>query len=231
MQNKIKIVNLTLAFIFIATALFAQEEQKENKLIIGLRAGTAGSVWWGNPSFRKEQYVQYQPKLGLITGASVQYNLKPRFALCAEINYERKGNMFIGTNTVDDFGNRGTAKQNEQLDYVTLPISAKFKLNKKKIAFYASTGIYLGYLIKYGWSLSFNGATYQGGDISAMKRFDYGLVTGLGWDVPIKEHFQFSIEIRNNLGLYGLNKGVTYNNERIKNESFAFLFGLAYKLK
>lgn len=62
------------------------------------------------------------------------------------------------------------------------------------------------------------------------QRFDFGLITGLGWDIPIRKHFQFSLELRNNLGLHKLFKGKSYNGEYTKNESFALLFGLAYKI-
>ena len=58
---------------------------------------------------------------------------------------------------------------------------------------------------------------------------NWGLITGLGLNIPIKERSLFSIEARNDLSIYSLGK-ISIKSFTM-GESFALLFGLAYKLK
>ena len=63
-----------------------------------------------------------------------------------------------------------------------------------------------------------------------MPNIDFGIITGIGIAVPVKENFSISCELRGNYGLVNLTN--TSNNSTIKryNESLNFLIGIAYKI-
>ena len=226
--------------------------KKENhKLIIGVHGGLAGAVWWGDRKFRKQVgfNYRYQPIIGFSTGPSFQYSIFNKISLFWELNYDRIGSTILQphyTGNSRNGGDLGTFESDIFYDYISIPLMVKFKINKK-MGVYVNIGCYLSYLINFN---SF--AYYPSNDrpasyfhfesyyhyedvkrhIDQLPRFDCGLITGLGWDIPIKKRLQFSIEVRNNLGVllnYKKNENYIANPNRY-NESFALLFGLAYKI-
>ncbi|HOY40073.1 MAG TPA: hypothetical protein PLK75_12315, partial [Bacteroidales bacterium] len=61
-------------------------------------------------------------------------------------------------------------------------------------------------------------------------RVDYGITTGLGAAVPIGEKILLSFEIRNNTGIYTINKIIEdYYYPPIKTSSTNLLIGFSYK--
>jgi hypothetical protein len=88
--------------------------------------------------------------------------------------------------------------------------------------------MYAGYLIRCGQTQS-NGQQSQI-DPSNYTRVDYGLIGGLGLDIPIKQFLAFSLEARENLGFGTITKGQAHDFEQPKNQSIALMFGVRYKL-
>ncbi len=220
MQSKFKAIQTIALFIIITTVSTAQEKEKFS---IGLHGGPAGSTWLGNKSLKKNYGIKYHLNFGFVAGASIQYNFKPRLGLYFEVNYERKGSAIniasLGRYTYDN-------------DYLTIPIILKFQNNKKN-RFFAGIGPYTGYLIKsssYINKLSDKTERIEG-NVNTLNRFDCGITLSLGWNIPIKTNFLFSIEFRNSTGILPLTKGATYANEHPFNESIAMLMGFAYKIK
>lgn len=205
------------------------------KLIIGVHGAPAGAIWLGGTSWSNGN----QPILGFIAGGSVQYNLKQRFAICAELNYERKGNIgtyhdITGADMIDMLGDpnfipglSGTIKVKQVEDYITIPIIAQFKLNKKKIAWFANIGIFTAYLVRNGSAASEIeeplGAVHYWWTLKDQHEIYFGLTTSVGANIPIQKRLQFLIEARNNLKLGNIFR---YNQD----ESFALLLGIGYKI-
>jgi len=157
------------------------EKGEKYKWIIGVQGAPSIVVWYGNKDYRKLNNIQYQPKLVFSEGIRIQYNAKPRFAICIEANYERKGSMEV---------HPGNLKYDYTTDYLIMPVMTKFKLNKKNIGVYGSTGVFIGYLLKYNWSNSSNEIKIEENPDNYY-RLDMGVVTGLGVDVPLGNHLNF----------------------------------------
>lgn len=195
--------------------------QDSSKFSIGIHGGPSFVSWYNNSG-----KGLYNSRLELMQGGvGAQYTIKPWFILCTEINYERKGRNLSFGNAVlyDGVPNHPILVFKGTLDYIVIPMVAKFKLGKKKISCFVNGGTYLGCLVKAELYSFPNGKDSP----SNYNRFDIGLVNGLGIDIAIRKHFQFSIELRNNLGIRKVLKNEIANS---KNESFALLLGLAYKI-
>lgn len=239
--------SLTLAFLALRSQShnLGDSSLSDHKLIIAMRIGPEGAMWLGgNYALRKQWDIHYFPTIGFSAGASIQYAISKKSSLLGEINFDRKGNTLIAHNvgnsvSVVDSPNYnssqaryGTFQSNSFIDYISIPLILKFKFNKKKVGFFVNIGSYQSYLINYTYKTFFLDEETSGKvniKNSGMHRFDCGLVTGLGWDIQIKRHFHFSIEFRNSLGIRPM-----YQGENIfsgtKNESFALLFGIGYKI-
>lgn len=201
--------------------------QEESKFAIGINGGPSIVKWYG---LNQEYYIF---RTGFIGGVTAQYIIKPWFVLGININYERKGYQIdwtsfnfgdmINPQNGFTYSNNNTLKNAGFMDYVTLPVVTKFRTHKRKVKYYTSIGMYMGYLVKPGLYTMRTGKE----DPNNYNRLDIGLVNGLGIEIPIKKHFQFSIEARNNLGFLNILKNSSVNS---KNESFAVLFGLTYKI-
>lgn len=220
------ILKVLIVLILLPCFIYGQEE---HKLSIGVLAAPSVVMWYNtNP-----QQDIYKSQLSFIGGITAQYYIKPWFVLCANVNYERKGRSIdwskliffdmIDSNSASGTQNNKNVKVKGYMDYITLPLITKFKLGGKRIYFFANIGMYMGYLVKAGLYDIQNGRENP----NEYKRLDIGLVNGLEVSIPIKKHFQFSIEARNNLGCLKILKD---KNNFAKNESFALLFGLAYKI-
>ena len=230
---KFNITTITLVSILYGNIAYGQQE---TKLIIGAHGAPAGSTVCGDSKQRKEYGFKFKPIQGFIVGVEMQYAVKPKLYLSLEVNYERKG-YAQDVDILDQNNNLPIANTTVMINknYNTIPIIAKFILSDKKIKIFINTGIYAGYFITYSWSLlpveNYKGEKGSGRpNAKFLNLLDFGLVTGLGWDFPIKEHFKFSTEIRNNLGITGTAKGETLLSSKIRNESIALLFGIGYKI-
>lgn len=206
-------LNLLKVLLLLSTFTYGQEE---SKFSIGIHGGPSFVTWYNNPT--KRLYL-FRP--AIIWGIKGQYDIKSWFSLCTEINYERKGRNINFVNSIlsdpstpetnPTFNFKGT------MDYIVLPVMAKFKLGKKRTRCFIDVGSYGGYFLESGGRNS----PYN------CNLIDIGLVTGLGIDIAIRKHFQFSIEARNSIGIRKILKSDIINS---KNESFALLLGLAYKI-
>lgn len=195
----------------------------ENKYLIGYHFAPLGSMIY---EFGKGGGAISAPAINFLAGINLKCFLKSKTAFVLEINYEQKGIRSVEADYIYKFTCR----------YLTLPLCFNFRLNNvhKKTAFYFNTGIYVGYLLSstdVQISLNRNRQKkyYESPDIN---RFDWGLITGIGWHIPMKKGYQFLIEARNILGLGTLAKSndSLINTSRVNFESFAMLFGVAYKI-
>lgn len=211
MQYKVNTLKTIIALLFFFHFTYGQEGQK---LSIGIQSGVGGAMWYNEPIAQKKS----RSRMSFLEGVKVRYVIKPFIVLCLDANYERKGASLDGSKATlidNNTINSSIFFVPTYMDYITFPIAVKLTTYNKKVNCFASIGTYAGYLLKIGTQENPNN----------YNRFDIGLINGLGFDIPIKKHFQFSIEVRNNLGLLNFSKA---NNHIAKNESFAFLLGLSY---
>lgn len=220
-MTKIKLIILGFT-ILTFESIFGQE----NKIDIGPEGGPSLIFMRGNAIIASTN----SPTIGFSGGVFLQYNFKKILSLRTSIAYERKGSIVNGQagyvygNPIDV----GTTHIND--DYLTIPLLVRAKFGRK-MKYFFNAGPYLGYLLKETFVLrGENTPKTKIDNTSLNKRFDYGLSTGLGFVIPIKDKFAFSIEIRNNLGLFNTSAVSVVNNGTIKTNSTNLLFGFTYKL-
>ena len=219
-MKNIKSLFIGLLFLTIGTS-YAQT----NRFDIGVE---------GSPSLislRGNDYINsnHKTSIGYSGGIFFQYNFKKIISLRTNIAFERKGNM-IKTKFSDLNGNPlGELKGISNYDYLILPILVRATFGRK-IQYFINAGPYLGYLIKKTIIVEAeNFPTWTSDDTYLCKDFDFGLTTGLGLLLPIKQKFALSLEVRNNLGLYNTSAVPVINNGTIKTNSTNFMINLVYK--
>ena len=200
---------------------------QDNKSVIGLETGP------GIRSIRGNEFIDDYKILagGFSGGLSYQYNFTKRVSFRTNLSYELKG-FSVKLQTTDDEGRMlGESVTRYNLNYLSIPLLGRFTLGKRN-SFFINVGPYVGYLL-YAKSVydaigDFPKTKY---DITeAYKRFDVGLSSGIGINLPIKDKLIFSAEIRNNLGLVNTNAAEFPNESDMKTISTNILFGIAYRL-
>ena len=114
----------------------------------------------------------------------------------------------------------------EIYDYLILPVLFKVNFGKKSQTF-LNVGPYIGYLLShYARFDDYNNIYYFNKDENT--KIDLGITMGFGINIPLSHHFGLTIEIRDNLGLFDIEKseeGKTYTNSTIVQLGFVYNFG------
>ena len=209
--------------IFLVLA-FCPTYGQTNKYEYGIEGGPSLISLHGNQVISEF----HNSTIGFSSGLFFQYNFKKIISLRTNLAYERKGSTIKGK-ALDDSGNSlGDVRGNLNFDYLTLPILVRATFGKR-IMYFVNTGPYLGYLLKQ--TIVSRGEkipTTTKDDTSLYKKIDLGVSAGLGLLVPYKQHFAFSLEVRNNLGLYNISPELVINGGSIKTNSTNLLLGLVY---
>ena len=108
---------------------------------------------------------------------------------------------------------------------LNLPIALKIKLIDRKLNLYTNIGTNFQYLTKYVYSADDGLITRNFNQTNEYNRFNIGLITSLGSSYKITKFWNFSLEVRNNLGLSNAAK-----NGNLKINSTSLLFGIHYHL-
>lgn len=222
-MNNHCVIYLKIIVVLILLSHFSFAQKNEHQLTFGMHFAPALSTIIQHPSVKSIGGFDVRPKGGFIAGFNFQYQVKPKIALCANLNYESKGFIINYNNTLNEYNGESysTLSVTYIMDYITLPLTAKLKLNTKKGDFFTNLGISPAYLFRYGTTLD----AYR--KVRVPNSFNLGcfLVTGFGVNIPMNQRWQFSMEVRNNIRLGRFNS--------VKNnltESLALLFGLGYKI-
>lgn len=201
-----------------------------------MHGAPVGANIYGAKELRQRWDIKFKPVLGFIAGVEIQYAIKPKTNLHIEVNFERKGYSTDIYIQGQSFGTDAFTIIKYYHDYITIPITTKFIFLNNEARFFINAGIYGGYFINNGWNLlaTENNNGDKGNESPAkfknLNLIDIGLITGLGFDMPINERFQYSIEVRNNLGFAGIYNDEIFSSRNIKHETLALLFGLGYKI-
>jgi hypothetical protein len=216
-----------LTFLLVTVALTTAVFGQESKFDIGLEGGPSLTFLRGNDVID----TLHKPTIGFSGGLFFQYNFPKTFSLRTNIAFERKGSVaHVPEYYIVYNGNIITMSKytiDTKFEYLTIPILIKATIGKK-IKYFADVGLYFGYLIKQTFVIT--ESTFQIVDYTSHdKRFDMGIIAGLGLGIPIKNKLIISYEIRNNLGLYNVSKVPLINNGKTKTNSTNLLIGLIYK--
>ena len=206
-----------------------------------LHAQTSNRYDWGiegGPNFsdlRTKNYNYYfiekKPSIFGSAGFIFQYNTKKILSFKTGFSFQRKGAQYQGLIYTDQFGNYlGTAKNVVALDYVTLPILVKASFGKR-VQFFVNAGPYAGFLLSKNEKTIIdteNGKeVYKDHNLSNLNRFDFGIASGIGISIPIKESWKIHAELRNYFGLTDMNPKDPYE---LYTNTTDLRVGLVYRL-
>jgi hypothetical protein len=220
-----KQITLLILIISLNTKIFAQE----NKLNIGIE-GSPNLIYLRGDALDKRSRLS----IGFSAGLSFQYNLSKVLSIRTNITYEKKGGNFLRNMSGPDAAIPFTVKQKTKFDYLTAPILLRASFGKKT-KFFLNSGVFFGYLIKEKDTFTRPTAKLElevfpsEDNTNSFKLFDTGISIGFGFSSPLKKKFLLSFEIRNNTGLYNIDKPYSGYSPTLKTSSTNLLIGLAYK--
>jgi hypothetical protein len=207
-----------LLVISFSTYLFAQDHKFE----IGVQSG---------PSITRIRYLSgatdlFKSKAAFSMSMFFQYNLSKNFALRIDPGYENKGYYANYTLTDANGAIIREAKEIGNFNYINIPVLFRASMGNK-IKYFINVGPYMGVLLSQHsiYDSPYSGKSKDTGT-NYYKTLDFGITSGLGLAIPIKENFALSVEARNNIGLINISNS---SNSNVKTLSFNLLVGFAYK--
>jgi hypothetical protein len=237
---KLKTPVYALLFIFQFLSLLAisqekEEEKVENKFAMGIHAGPTLCTFKTNEPEISRLYT-LTARAGFISGIFMQYNLTPRLAGNAELNYELTGYTMVPESASIYIyhpppGSGPKLLRTKISNYFfSIPLTLKYRVTTGRTAFFINAGGYINMKLKssktdfyenYGSGNEKEQRGKTGAYASQANTIQYGAVAGFGLDTRINKHLNFTLEIRDHFAL---------NN--IKNEetnAVGLLVGLIFK--
>ena len=183
-----------LSILFIGST-FAQSSK------IGITAGlnVSNTTLFNDNSF----------KAGFQAGVVADFGITNNFSIIPELLFSQRGYKNKNIQIFDSQGNFTGETVTETFNYLQLPVNAAYKFdvgNDSKIIVFA--GPYLGYAL----SANVNGAPIAIGSDGYLKRFDFGMNAGVGY-----QYEKIFVKLQYNQGLIDLRspKGVSMKNLNI----------------
>lgn len=212
-----------LMTLFLATnTLYAQT----SKIDFGLQGSPSLISMHGNEILSELN----QAGLGFSVGISAQFHVHKHWSVVTDINFERKGANSDGVLT-DNLGEViGTFRSQQQFDYLALPVLVRYHFGEQ-IRFFVNAGPYVGYLLQQNNKISsdlIGPSSYS--SKADFKSLDYGVSAGFGMTAQINSKLAYTIDLRNNLGIYNISALPVINNGKVQTNSLNLLVGLRYEL-
>lgn len=214
----LKRVFLAAALTGCLSAAMAQEQQTTTESSLQPKFGIKGGINLSN--LYVDDVEDENMKVGVNVGVFAKLPVSKGFSIQPELLYSSKGAKISYNNIFGD----GEYRFN--LNYVELPVLAVFNLGKN---FNIHAGPYAALLT----SANIKRLDNESGDVDDIadldtdnfKRFDYGLVGGVGFDIQ-----NFTLGARYNYGLNEIGDGgiageATKNS---KNSAFTFYIGIGF---
>ena len=193
---------------------------QDSKFEISIEGGVSSTGLWGNDDAK-----MWGSNDNYSVGGAVQYNISERWGIRSGLLLEQKGNDGILDSSL------WTLSPSFEMNfkYLTLPVAVRYQF-KGRAKYFVSAGFNVGYLLGATHLENAEGeAILHEMDITNnFKQFDIGLVTGAGIRIPVKHDFLFSVEVRDNLGLYNVSKLPLAKDGSIRHHSIVLLLGFSY---
>jgi len=206
-----------IVFILISYTSKAQD----SKFKIGLIGGPNYTSLFGNEVIKNAYYSGFQYNVGI----GLDYHLVKRLSLISGLLLEQNYS-YVDIHFTDQFGTPTySTVAKSTFHQLNLPIALKIKLIDHKLNLYTNIGTNFQYLSKYVYSADDGLITRNFNQTNDYNRFNIGLITSLGSSYKITKFWNFSLEVRNNLGLSNAAK-----NGNLKINSTSLLFGIHYHI-
>ena len=216
MNKRMKYTSI-IVFILISYTSKAQD----SKFKIGLIGGPNYTSLFGNEVIKNAYNSGFQYNVGI----GLDYHLVKRLSLISGLLLEQNYS-YVDIHFTDQFGTPTySTVAKSTFHQLNLPIALKIKLIDRKLNLYTNIGTNFQYLTKYVYSADDGLITRNFNQTNDYNRFNIGLITSLGSSYKITKFWNFSLEVRNNLGLSNAAK-----NGNLKINSTSLLFGIHYHI-
>lgn len=160
-------------------------------------------------------------KLGLVLGGFVTYKFNSRLSLVGQLLFVQKG---YRESNMDIFG---PYRSKLTLDYIELPILARYTFGSGTSRCFAFAGPAFGFKLGGKFSTEWDVETYESTDMSHYKGMDLGLVLGAGLGYPLCSGW-LMFDMRFTWGLLNIyanpDPGVAGGDIGISNAAILFMF-------
>lgn len=204
MKQNIKRAGFVALLLGLFTVSFSQEQQTRTESTLQPKIGVKGGINLSN--LYVDDVKDENMKVGLNIGAYAKIPVTRGFSIQPELLYSSKGSKITYDNAL------GTGEYRFNLNYVEVPVLAVFNVAPN---FNIHAGGYAAYLASANIKrLDDDGDIDKIADLNEdnFRRFDYGLVGGIGFDVH-----NFTIGARYNYGLNEIGKSGNASGELTKN--------------
>lgn len=171
------------------------------------------------------QYGESKAIIGIQIGLFYSIKISDSFDLQPELSYVQRGYWFDQTPLYD-------ANYVVSIDYLTLPVTIRYKLPIDAFQIRVFTGPYVGFKLSANGSIEYQGKK-EVKSLASVKPFDYGLVTGLGSHVDLGRG-QMMVDLQFNWGLHNMMSQPSSNVDlyedpgMVRNLAFALLIGYRF---
>jgi hypothetical protein len=217
-----KHLSTLLLAITLSTTAFAQDYKYE----LGMQGG---------PNLTKMRFTftalqsTTHPQVAGGGGLFLQYNINKTFSLRIDPTLDRLATT-SGKNALTD-ANGNIIRYDDlhyHYDYLSIPLLFRAGIGHK-VRYFLNIGPSFNFLLNQKLIIKgYDPKPIITNNTNQYQAFNFGIVTGLGIAIPIKERFSLSFELRNNYGLSNINKN-TDKSFSIKTNSTSLLIGFAYK--
>lgn len=199
---------------------------QDSKFELGLQGGpNLTNMRYASDLIQSSMYPQIAGTAGLF----LQYNISKTFALRVDPGFERLADKTDETTLTNQSGNIiGTGKIHYHYDYISIPVLVRASIGNQ-VKFFLNAGPNLGFLLNQSSISDYPTAKSKTNNTDSYQTLNFGITSGIGVALPIKEAFALSFELRNNFGLSNININ-SNSNFAIKTNATSLLIGFAYKL-
>lgn len=182
-----------------------------------------------------KQYLydySFKGRWGWTAGVMGQYNFTDWFGLRADLNWTQKNRRVTRDLTPEDVKYYN--------NYLQLPVMASFSFGGSKLRGFCNVGVYGGYWMGSRKSgVEYNGFTQRAYSVTQKvdfnsdrdKRWDCGLVGGLGLEYRFAEHWGAQVELRYYYSTTSVQKQYTRLKDYRYNSTTALQAGICYYFK
>ncbi|HEX9975172.1 MAG TPA: porin family protein [bacterium] len=161
----------------------------------------------------------FNRRIGFNLGVFGEKNITNYIAFVSSVEYNQKGYISEMIATSEDGKEIQKVDSNTRLDYLSVPVLAKFKYSKICIEPFVAIGPRFEYMLNYKkGEFKFMKITVKDNMADNFNRFSYGGSIAGGINIPISNKFKLNLEFRYNYDFSDL--ASKPNTIEFKNDSF-----------
>lgn len=185
---------------------------QDHPLVVGPDAGAGFSVATATDSAGRNA-GDYTSGLALFIGVQAEYRMSELISIRSGLYYESKCSKYASNFSF--FGISQGIEGTNRFNYLTLPLALHFSFGEGP-RFYMGAGPVFGFLLSQKSEVTttgFFGSHSTSTNKDPFKPVDIGLTSHIGVGIPLGEQLEFSLTVRDNLGLSNMFKDEQQNGK------------------